>query len=240
MVQSLISDSGLDNAMRYWLLLELLCAEFKKNTTEFTFHKKQLKEALHIKFDKKLATFAQLLTNFSATFDQKSLNFYQTSENFWKIETSIILDLMGKDFKRTRQCSVSDTPKKKEERRKKKKENKNKNILSSEASTLCIDVIDYLNLVAGKSFRSGSSETMRVINARAVDGYSIEDFKSVVDKKCRAWVNDPRMAKFIRPQTLFGTKFESYLNEHEVAEKSRVQKTQDDLIELYKEFDNGN
>ncbi len=120
MIQALIAEKGLDYAMRYWLLIELLCSEFKKDTTVFHFSSKQLKDALFIKFDKKLATFAQLLTNFSATFDQKSLNFCQTSENFWKIETSILLDLMGKDFKRTRHDRGSDTPKKKEERRKKK------------------------------------------------------------------------------------------------------------------------
>lgn len=114
MIQYIIDEHGLDNAMRYWLLLELLCEEFKKNTTVFEFHSKQLKDALHIKFDKKLATFAQLLTESSATFDQKSLNFYQTSKNFWKIETSIILDLMDYEFKRPRRARQQPAPKKKE------------------------------------------------------------------------------------------------------------------------------
>ena len=114
--------------MRYWLLLELLCGEFKKNTTVFTLSSKQLKDALFIKFDKKLQTFAQLLTNFSQTFDQESVNFRQTSENFWQIETRILLDLMGKDFKRTRQCSGNATPKKKEKEEEEEERVKSKGV----------------------------------------------------------------------------------------------------------------
>lgn len=124
LIQSIIQDSGLEDAMRYWLLLELLCGEFKKNTTVFRFSNAQLKTALHIKFDRKLVKFLQLLTESQATFDQLSLNFSQESKNFWKIETSIILDLMGKDFKRTRQTSVTDTSKKKEEEERIKNKNK--------------------------------------------------------------------------------------------------------------------
>ena len=151
MIQAIISESGLDDAMRYWLLMELLCGEFKKNTTIFYFSTRQLQDALHIKFTKKLATFAQLLTNFSATFDQLSLNFCQLDKNFWKIETRIILDLMGKDFKRTRQSSGSDTPKKKEIRNKKeelriKEKEKEKEKIRKPENLLPRQIFDAWNL----------------------------------------------------------------------------------------------
>jgi len=45
------------------------------------------------------------------------------------------------------------------------------------------------------------------------DGFTLEDFKTVIDKKCADWLNDAKMCKFLRPETLFGPKFEGYLNE---------------------------
>lgn len=75
------------------------------------------------------------------------------------------------------------------------------------------DILSYLNEKTGKNFRATSKETKRVINARLKEGYSAEDFKRVIDIKVAKWGNDPKMRDFLRPQTLFGTKFESYLNE---------------------------
>ena len=43
--------------------------------------------------------------------------------------------------------------------------------------------------------------------------HTLEEFKIVIDKKTKQWLNDEKMCKFLRPETLFGTKFESYLNQ---------------------------
>ena len=51
------------------------------------------------------------------------------------------------------------------------------------------------------------------INARLKEGHTLEDFKAVIDKKTKQWLNDEKMSSYLRPMTLFGTKFESYLNE---------------------------
>lgn len=241
LIQALLSEkNGHELHSMYWLFMGLLCGEFKKDTTEFILSVDQIRSSLHVVYDKKAHRFMKVLGEFSSRFDQDLFNLERISEKFYKIETPIILELMGKDFKRTRTDRGSATAKKKEERIKNKKENKNKNILSSKASTICVEVVDYLNLLSGKKYKSSSTTTRGVINARVAEGYELEDFKTVIDKKCRAWIDDPKMAKFIRPQTLFGNKFESYLNEHEVLEKSKAQKTQDDLIEMYREFDCGN
>ena len=50
------------------------------------------------------------------------------------------------------------------------------------------------------------------INARINEGYNITDFNAVIDNKVNDWANTD-MEKFLRPETLFGTKFEGYLNE---------------------------
>lgn len=74
------------------------------------------------------------------------------------------------------------------------------------------DVVDYLNLVSGKLYKDKSKDTRKHIKARFDDGFSLDDFKRVIDVKCTEWTGTD-MAKFIRPSTLFGTKFESYLNQ---------------------------
>lgn len=74
------------------------------------------------------------------------------------------------------------------------------------------EIIGYLNQKAGTNFRASGTNTKKHINARLNEGYSVEDFKTVIDKKCDTWLKTD-MAKYLRPETLFGSKFESYLNE---------------------------
>ena len=85
----------------------------------------------------------------------------------------------------------------------KKKENNN-NIYSL--------VIDYLNKKASTNYRASTKNTQSFINARVKEGYTVEDFKKVIDSKSREWLGTD-FEKYLRPATLFGTKFENYLNE---------------------------
>lgn len=73
-------------------------------------------------------------------------------------------------------------------------------------------VIDYLNDKAGTSFKNVESHK-KFIRARYNEGYSIDDFKKVIDNKVAQWISDPKMEKFLRPSTLFASKFDMYLNE---------------------------
>ena len=74
------------------------------------------------------------------------------------------------------------------------------------------EVILYLNRVAGTRFTAGSQATKKHINARMKEGYTLEDFKQVIDIKTSEWIGT-EFAKFLRPVTLFGTKFENYINQ---------------------------
>lgn len=76
-------------------------------------------------------------------------------------------------------------------------------------------VIDFLNAMAGTNYKSTTAKTQQLIKARLKEGFTLEDFETVIRKKCREWV-DTDFAKYLRPETLFGTKFESYLNASEV------------------------
>lgn len=72
-------------------------------------------------------------------------------------------------------------------------------------------IVDYLNERAGTSYRASSKATARHIEARLHDGYTQQDFFAVIDKKVAEWKGG-EMEKYLRPETLFGSKFEGYLN----------------------------
>lgn len=74
------------------------------------------------------------------------------------------------------------------------------------------EIVGHLNAKAGTSYSPTSSATRSLINARFADGFTLDDFEAVIDSKCAEWLGDPKMARFIRPETLFGKKFEGYLN----------------------------
>lgn len=75
------------------------------------------------------------------------------------------------------------------------------------------EIIDYLNEKAGTRYRASTPKTQAHIRARWGEGYRIDDFKWVIDVKCDEWLNDTKMRKYLCPDTLFGTKFEKYLNQ---------------------------
>lgn len=74
-------------------------------------------------------------------------------------------------------------------------------------------IIEYLNEMLTTKYKPNASKNKSVINARLNEGYSVDDFKKVIDNKYQDWANNSKMAKFLRPETLFGPKFEGYLNE---------------------------
>lgn len=86
-----------------------------------------------------------------------------------------------------------------------KKEKEKENIIK--------DIVEYLNEISGKNFKHNSNKTKSCINARLKEGFTFENFKTVINLKVSQWKDDVKMSTYIRPETLFGTKFEGYLNE---------------------------
>ena len=92
---------------------------------------------------------------------------------------------------------------------------KDKDILSAtplEASIIR-EIINYLNSKAGTNYKTTTPKTRTLIKARLKEGFTLDDFYTVIDKKALLWGKDIKMQAYLRPETLFGTKFESYLNE---------------------------
>lgn len=74
------------------------------------------------------------------------------------------------------------------------------------------EIVDYLNLKTNSRYKHSTAKTKSLIKARINDGFTLDDFKVVIDKKYDEWVGTD-MEKYLRPETLFGNKFESYLNQ---------------------------
>ena len=74
------------------------------------------------------------------------------------------------------------------------------------------EIVDYLNEKTGKNFKHKTAKTRKFIEARWNQDFRLDDFKKVIDVKTDEWLNTDS-DKYLRPETLFGTKFEGYLNQ---------------------------
>ena len=82
------------------------------------------------------------------------------------------------------------------------------------------EIIDYLNSKTGKKYRVNVQKIKSLIKARWTEGYRLEDFKQVIDNMFKDW-SGTKYAKYLRPETLFGTKFDSYLNQGNVVNREK-------------------
>lgn len=74
------------------------------------------------------------------------------------------------------------------------------------------EVVNHLNSRAGTHYKATTANTRKLIKARLKEGFTVDEIKLVIDKKCADWLNNRDMVQYLRPETLFGNKFESYLN----------------------------
>ena len=80
-------------------------------------------------------------------------------------------------------------------------------------NNICAKAVQLLNDLSGSSFRASTKSTQKLIHAREKDGYTWEDVEAVIRHQCGQWGKDEKMRKYLRPETLFGSKFESYLSD---------------------------
>lgn len=84
----------------------------------------------------------------------------------------------------------------------KDKENTLKNIVEK--------AMEYLNIQTGHKFKTNTANTKHLI-ARLREGYTLRDVMTVIHNKTVDWESNPDMIKYLRPDTLFGSKFDTYL-----------------------------
>ncbi|NCD10903.1 MAG: DNA replication protein, partial [Negativicutes bacterium] len=88
-------------------------------------------------------------------------------------------------------------------------------------------IIDYLNEKSGKNYKASSAANKKLIKARWNEGYREEDFAKVVDNKVIDWKgktfsDGTNAEKYLQPSTLFGNKFDSYLNQNETTGAEQI------------------
>ena len=78
-------------------------------------------------------------------------------------------------------------------------------------------IINYLNEKCGARYHVNSRKTKDLISARFGEGFTRDDFIEMIDFKCAEWMHSEKMRGYLRPETLFGAKFEGYLNQARMA-----------------------
>lgn len=133
-----------------------------------------------------------------------------------RIHASVIKKLLehGIDYMRFDTLSVKSHTLKDKDKAKDKEQDKDQDKEQDKDQGLLTvsNVLKILNSVCLTDFRYGAAHA-RHINARIQEGFTLEDFAAVVKFRQTTWGNDPKMHIYIRPETLFGTKMDSYLQE---------------------------
>jgi len=114
-----------------------------------------------------------------------------------------------------------DTGPEKEKEEKEEKEEKGVSLVS--------EIISILNSVCKTHYKPDSKKSTELIKARIKEGFTVEDFRTVIEKKHAEWSQDEKMSAFLRPETLFGNKFEGYLNQITAKKKS--------ITDIFREID---
>lgn len=96
-------------------------------------------------------------------------------------------------------------------------------------------IIDYLNSKCGTRYTEKNKQTKENIHTRLEEKFTEEDFYTVIDKKCNEWIGT-EMERYLRPQTLFGTKFESYLNQNIVTKKGQTAQMLENHYDMVSEW----
>ncbi len=96
------------------------------------------------------------------------------------------------------------------------------------------EIIDYLNLKTGKSYKHTTKKTQSLIKARLNEHFTIDDFKKVIDNMCDKWIGT-KWEEYLRPNTLFAGRFDDYLNQ--TPTKSETRERIDNVNALLKQYE---
>ena len=111
----------------------------------------------------------------------------------------------------------------------------NGNYNASGSDDLPLSLLSYLNQKTGSSYPA-SKGTIQLIKETLSEGYTVDQMKSVVDKKCAEWSCDGKMRSYLRPSTLFGDRFEEYLNAPEPVQVEEERKSSEHVASLKKQL----
>lgn len=97
-------------------------------------------------------------------------------------------------------------------------------------------IIKYLNFKTGAEYDPDDEYSHQLVNDLIESGYDYNDLMQVVNKKCSEWMNDSVMRSYLRPSTLFGSKFPEYLAQPESLQAETERKKTDELKDVKKQL----
>ena len=101
------------------------------------------------------------------------------------------------------------------------------------------EIIEYLNIKTGSKFKATTKPYIQAIRSRLKEGYTVDDFKTVIDKKCREW-KGTKLEKYLTPKTLFApSHFDTYLNSNEMAAMTDTERKINELNALIDAVERG-
>lgn len=110
-------------------------------------------------------------------------------------------------------AAAQDVPTHDAEKEKEKEEEKKDRRKSEPTHEQVTAIVSFLNRAAHTRYQTSTAKTKSLIAARMREGFTVTDFKEVIAKKCAEWMGTD-MERYLRPETLFGPKFEGYLNDN--------------------------
>lgn len=192
----------------YWLLINGLTKEFKKDTTVFEFTEDRLCSILRVKYFKKVETFLQVLVEIAERLERDFINISEisttTQRKIIKIETPIILELIGKEFKRTRQCRGQDAAKN-------KKKNKEKEIYITPVKKPEKLKFDFEKLYAKYPRKMGKTNGIKKCKRLIKTQTDFELLEKAIDNYNREIVCAQTETRFIKHFSTFLSSWKDYL-----------------------------
>ena len=195
-MRHLIEVFGLSGYYYYFALIELCVAHGTKGETGFAdIHASILRKELRVN--------AKKLDNCLDVMQTLNLIFYIKNEFSFKISLVKFPKLLTLSRSNSEKKDVLISKKAIVGKRKTKKTL----IADDEIKT----ILDHLNIKTGRNYKYTTATTLKLINARRSEGFEVRDFLKVIDNQCKAWMNS-EMEQYLRPETLFGDKFDGYVN----------------------------
>jgi len=217
-LRGMMDELGKEAYFYYFVLLEncgQLCES--ETLTEFTFHESQLRSMWCVN-TRKLKRIVEVLDKFDLSLTKVSPNLCETTAKLYKFSIPNFPKYLGrytnkidkekerKEKKRKENIKSCKTPSKKAVKKTSTKKE------TPQQKEMVYKIISLLNNTLTTNFKITSAKTRTLILARLKDGFTFEDFKSVIESKYHEWKGDQKMSKYLRPSTLFSeTHFEEYL-----------------------------
>jgi uncharacterized phage protein (TIGR02220 family) len=217
-IMNLMIDHGKEAYFHFFCIIEM-CAEQASDKfpddNKFTFHRRTLCTEMMVSGSK--------LVHHLVAIQSATLLRYVLTENLVQLHVPNLAKYMGKY-----ESKIDPNPPKERKENKIKEKKINNTKIETPVSPDALAVLELMNSILGTSFKASNS-TMKFINARLNEKFVLNDFESVLRAKHGEWAENAEMRQYLRPQTLFGTKFEAYL----IASRSKPKSRQEKLADFF-------